>query len=176
MKRKKIPCMLCAVALAAAAALAPAQEKSHDALALPREKAKAENQRVLLYLTKGKSAAGEALDRALGNYRALGKFVKYEYQLTALPAASLPGRALHSKLALGELRLPALVVLDTKDKVLGTLSAAQMVDEGPVVDRVKKFLEEYKCEPVHARKTIANALTVAKKTKRQVFVYLSAPW
>jgi hypothetical protein len=173
----KTPCVLCAVALAALAALAPAQAKSHDVLAQARGKARAENQRVLLYLTGGSTPAGAALAAAIGNYGVLGKLIRYEYQLVAIPHASLPGKAVSQRLGQGKLPAPALVVLDTNDAVLETFRTADLVQgEAFDVKRVRRMLEKHKCKPVDARQTIADALTAADRSKRQVLIYLSAPW
>lgn len=185
MKRRRSPCFLCAVALGAVAALSQtplwaqekAREKSHDALAQARGKARAQNQRVLLLLTAGKSAVGDALTAACSNYRVMGKLLKYEYQVVALPVSSLPGRAIKERLRLGMLAFPALAVLNAKDEVLGTLSAEQMVADAVFsADRVRGFLEKHKCAPVDARKVLAAGIAAAKKSKRHAFVYLSAPW
>ncbi len=163
---------LCVVTLCALAAMAPAQEKSHDALAHARAKAQAENQRVLLYLTGGDAAVDEQLMKALDDYRTLGKLLRYEYKLVALPATSLAGTAIRKRLDLAGLALPALAALSTEDKVLGTLGAGQASEN----DRVRGFLKKHGCAPLHAREILASALETAKRSKRLVFLYLSAPW
>ncbi len=175
--KRTAPCFLCAVVLGAIAALAPAQNKSHDALAHPRAKAQAQNQRVLLLLTGGDAAVGEALMKLMADYRAIGKLIRYEYQVAALPAHSLPGTAARKRLGLSDLALPAMVALSTKDEVLGTLSARQMV-EGDLFssDAVQSFLKKHTCAPADARRVLTAGLATAKKSKRHVFVYLSAPW
>ena len=169
------PHFLAAVTLGALAALAPAQEKSHDALATPRAKAKAPNQRVLVHLTGGDDAVAEALINATS--KDLGKLLRYEYQVAALPASSKPAAALRERLRLRDLDLPVLAVLDTDDAVLDTLNAKTMVTNGAFdVEKVRTFLEKHSCEPVAARRVLADALAVAKKSERDAFVYLSAPW
>ncbi len=173
--------LLGAIVLGTATALAPAQDKSYDALAHPRTKAKAENQRVLLLLNGGNAAVNEALSDALADYRALGKLLRYEYQIAALPAASVAGKATRKRLGLDDLALPALAVLsadeETDKQRLGTLSAEHMVEgDAFAPELVRKFLKQHACEPLHARKVLADGLALAKKDKRHVFVYLSAPW
>ena len=169
--------LLGAIVLGTATALAPAQDKSYDALAHPRTKAKAENQRVLLLLNGGNAAINEALSDALADYRVLGKLLRYEYQIAALPAASVAGKATCKRLGLDALALPALVALNADEEVLGKLSAEHMVEADAFApDLVRKFLKQHACEPLHARKVLADGLAVAKKDKRHVFVYLSAPW
>jgi hypothetical protein len=174
------PSLLCAVALGAIAANAqqtPRQEKSHDALAHARAKAEAENQRVLLLLTGGDAAVGDALTKAMTAYNTLGKLLRYEYQVVALPAASLAGTALRGRLGLKELALPALAVLDTDDAVLGRMDAKGMAADGSFsAGRVRAFLESKECVPRLAREVLADGLAVAKKSARDAFVYLSAPW
>ena len=175
--KKRAPCFLCAVALGTAAALAPAQ-KSHDALAQARAKATAENQRVLLLLRGGESEIDSSLLAAMANYRKLGKLIKYDYQLAAQPAAALAATHLRKKLELAEvLALPTLVALDTDDGVLGVLDARAMVSADEFgVDKVRGFLEQHVCTPLDANEVLGAGILEAKKSKRQVFVYLSAPW
>ncbi len=170
-------CLLCSVALSVVAALATAQDKSHDALAHSRVKAKAENQRVLLLLTGGDATVDEALMGAMADYRALGKLLKYEYQLVALPAASLAGKVLRKRLDLGQLTLPTLAVLSIENELLGTMSSKRMgADGGFAADRVSSFLKKHACTPVHARKVLADGLATARQSNRNAFIYLSAPW
>lgn len=169
--------MLCAVVLGALAALAtraPAQVQSHDTLASARAWARHENQRVLLLLTGGAVAIEDALEAALRQQ--YGRLLRYEYQLAALPKDSVPGTALHRRLGLGEVDLPALVVLDTADAVLGKLDSGQMLENGVFAPtRVGAFLQPHACAPREVRKVLAAGLAVAKESERQVFVYLSAP-
>ena len=163
--------------LGASSALAPAQSRSYDVLAHARKNAKAQNQRVLLHLTGGDAKVGVALIKSLADYRTLGKLVRYEYQVAALPGTSTPAAALCKRLRLVEGDLPVLVVLDSGERVLDTLKAEDMVADGTfVLERVRSFLEKHMCAHLHARTVLADGLAVAKKTKRSVFVYLSAPW
>lgn len=142
----------------------------HDALALARAKAKHENQRVLLLLTGSGSAAEAGLLQALADYRALGKSLRYEYQLAALPSDSLAGSALRKTLRLDPKAIPALAILDTNDTPLASLHGDLSTS------RVRAFLEKHAAPPVDAKRTLADALGVARLTGRKVFVYLSAPW
>ena len=178
--KRRLPCFVCAVVLAALAAAAPGvAQKSHDALARARALAKFEGQRVLLLLRGEGSPLGKALEAALGNYRDFGKLLKYEYQLAAQPANSLAARHLRAKLDLPKkLHLPTLVKLDaTTLAVLGTLQAdAMRGEQGIDRKRLGAFLERDKAPAPKARAVLDRALALAQKTKRQVFVYLSAPW
>lgn len=175
--RRSGRCLVCAVALGAIAALATAQERSHDALATARAKAVAQNQRVLLLLNGGDAALGEALAQALTDDQALGKLLRYEFQLAAQPAASLAGEALRQKLQLADVALPALAVLDTGDRLLATITPEQMTTDGRFdAARVREALEAHACAPLSARAVLAQGLTTAKNSERQAFVYLSAPW
>ena len=125
MSRALLNEILCAAVLCAvveAQETAPAATR-HDALAHARAKAKSEHQRVLLLLTGGDAAVDAALRSELENYRSLGKLLKYEYQLAAVPGASLPGKAAEKRLGLSRLHLPALVAVTVEDEVLGTLNA-----------------------------------------------------
>lgn len=176
-KQRLVPHIASATALALllAAARAGAQ-KSHDALAYARHHAKQQNQRVLLLLQGEATPIGDALEAALDEYRNLGKLVRYEYQLAAQPAQSLAARHLRLKLALDDtLTLPALIVLDTEDRVLGTLEKDAMTGEDDMPS-VRRFLEEHKAKALDARAVLETGLALAKKTQRQTFVYLSAPW
>ncbi|MEM7205602.1 MAG: hypothetical protein AAF628_35430 [Planctomycetota bacterium] len=166
MKRRRSPCVLCAIALGAMAALASAQEPSHDALAFARAKATSENQRVLLWLRDPNAASDEDLAKALAK-PAVRKLVRYEYQRVALPVATLPATALAHRLELGDLQAPALVALDTDDVVLGTATDPEQVLE---------FLRAHVSAPVDARAVLARGLETAKHSERNAFVYLSAPW
>lgn len=168
--------LLCTITLGAFATQTIAQE-SHDALALARAKATAQNQRVLLLLTGGETTLGSELTKAINNYATLGKLLRYEYQVAALPADSLAGKALRGQLGLGELALPTLAVLDTEDMVLSKMGAQQMLAEGRFSTKlVRSFLDQQHCEPLNAREVLADALAVATASKRHAFVYLSAPW
>lgn len=169
-------CLVCALALGAIAALATAQERSHDALATARAKAKAENQRVLLLLTGGDTGLGAALTKALGDNAGLGKLLRYEYQLASVPAASVAGKALRERLQLAD-ATPTLAVLDTDDRVLATIAPEQMQADGAFdATGVRKVLEAHGCAPLPAREVLAKGLAEAKQSRRQAFVYLSAPW
>lgn len=177
--KRRTPCVLCAATLSALAAIAPAQAvaKSHDALATPRSKAASENQRVLLYLTGGKAETDKALAAAMNNYGTLGKLLRYEYQLSAIPARSVAGSALRKQLGMEDVELPALVALTSKDKPLGQLTASQMFRDGRFSSKtVRAFLESHKCSPKNAREVLTEGQSRAKKNKRDLFVYLSAPW
>jgi len=171
-------CALCAVALGAMAAAATAQEKIHDALAPARDKARAENQRVLLLLAGGNEEIDQALSAAMADYQVLGKLLRYECQVAALPADSLAGKALRESLQLEELALPTLAILTTDDDVLGSLGAAQMVDDGGEFSakRVSGLVKRNTCSPLDARAVLDRGIETAKKSKRHAFVYLSAPW
>lgn len=177
--KRRTPCALCGVTLGVLAAIASAQgqAKTHDALAVARHTAAFENQRVLLYLTGGKAEVDTQLAAAMFNYRTLGKLLKYEYQLAAMPAHSLAGTALRKRLGLQEIELPALVALNTEDQVVGRLPASKMLKGDQFeAGQVREFLETHKCAPRNARKVLAEGLARAKKDQRDVFVYLSAPW
>jgi len=171
-------CALCAVALGAMAAAASAQEKIHDALAPARGKARAENQRVLLLLTGGDEEIGNALAAAMADYGGLARLLLYECQVAALPADSLAGKALRERLRLEELALPTLAILTTGDDVLGSLGAAQMLDDAGAFSakRVSDLVKRSACSPLDARAVLNRGIETAKKSKRHVFVYLSAPW
>ena len=179
MMRKPTGYLVGAVLLGALAVLAPAQgeAKSHDALAMARAKAGAENQRVLLLLSGGDAAVESALTSALSNYRQLGKLLKYEYQLTAQPASAVAGRALRDALGLSDLALPTLAVLTTANEVVGRLGADEMI-AGDAFDpeRVKAFLHKHECEPVRAQEVLSRGMAAAKGSDRHVLLYLSAPW
>lgn len=161
------------------AVLAPAQggAKSHDALAIARAKAKAENQRVLLLLSGGDDAVEGALIKALASYRELGKLLRYEYQVAAQPAASLAGRTLRDDLGLSDLTLPALAVLTAEDKVVARIGAKEMLS-GDTFDpgRAKAFLKKHGCAPLDARAVLSRGIAEAKGSDRHVLLYLSAPW
>ena len=177
--KRRTPCVLCSVTLGVLAALAQAQDvrESHDALAIPRAKAAFENQRVLLYLTGGDAGTDQRLAAAMNNYGTLGKLLRYEYQMTALPANSLAGSALRKQLNLGEIELPALVVLSATGQRLGQLTASQMSREDRFSSKaVRAFLESHKCTPKDANQVLSEANARAKKSQRDVFIYLSAPW
>lgn len=169
--------LVCPLALAAGASLVSAQAKSHDALAFARAKAKAENQRVLFLLTGDASPVQDQLIAALGNYRVLGKLVRYEYQLAAQPGTSLAARAAVTRLRIEQPDAPALIALTPADEVLGTLSRSGMVSDGQFDPaRVKGFLDTHVATPVDARDVLAQGIAAARKSKRHAFVYLSAPW
>ena len=112
----------------------------------------------------------------MADYGSLGKLLRYECQVAALPADSLAGKALQQRLKLEELALPVLAVLTTDDDVLASLDATSMVDDGVFSpERVSGLVKMYACSPLDARAVLARGLATAVKSKRQVFVYLSAP-
>ena len=97
--------------------------------------------------------------------------------MAALPASSLAGKALRERLELGELALPTLAVLTTDDDVLASLGAERMVDDGAFsLERVRGLVQMNACSPLDARAVLARGIATARKSKRHVFVYLSAPW
>ena len=174
--KKRAPCLLCGIALAALAAAASAQQ-SHDALAPARAHAEAHNQHVLLLLTGGDDEVGEELGDAMANYRKLGKLLRYEYQVAAVPADSVAGIALRTRLGITDLALPALLVLTTDDQVLETFGARLMLDgDDFATEQVHALLGRHKRAPQNAREVLAAGLAAAKKNKRHAFIYLSAPW
>ena len=168
MKKRRLPCLLCAGLAFALAAAAQAQ-KPHDALARARKKAKAENQRVLLFLRGGAPKAQATL--AQGLTRRLGRLVRYEYQMVALPAESLAGKHLRQRFRVP--RLPALVALDTADQRLGVYAP----EAGEIsIQQAEKFLTAHKCAPLDAREVLASGQAAAKGADKHLLVYLSAPW
>jgi hypothetical protein len=170
---------LCAITLAALAAITPAQgkPKSHDALAGPRAKAAFENQRVLLYLSGGEPAANQAVTTALSRSAKLTRLLRYDYQLAAIPAASVAGIALSKQFGLDKIAAPSLVILTAKDQKLAQLTSSQVYHDGTCdVKAVQSLLDTHKCSPKNARTVLSEGIARAKKTKRDVFVYLSAPW
>ncbi len=174
--KKCVPGFLCVGILAIAGGTASAQN-SHDALAQARSHAKAENQRVLLIISGGDQRVDEALREAIADRRNLGKLIKYEYRLAALPVGSVAASHLRKKLALEDLALPLLAILDTEDRLLATLDAKGLAPEGAFgQERVKNFLQELSCPPLDARKVLDEGIAAARESKRSVFVYLSAPW
>lgn len=174
--KKRSPCFICALALGVLAAFASAQDIG-DPLAQARAAADAHNQRVLLLLAGGDPEVTTALSKAMRSYGGLGKLLRYEYRPTAVPAASVAGKSLRKQLGLQDAALPTLAILDARDQLLGTMTAAQMTKEGRFsTKRVRSFLDGHGCAPRDASAVLTSALDRAKQTKRQVLVYLSAPW
>lgn len=156
--------------ISGAGATPAAAQESHDALATARAKAAAQNQRILLLLTGDDSDTEQALVKALATYEALGHLLKWEYQLAAVPDESLAGGALRARLQLGDAATPVVAALDTSERVLGTLHGADL----DIAD-VESFMKQHAAKPVDARKSLVDAIGVARRTDRRVFVYLSAP-
>jgi len=190
-RRRAGHCILCAVALGALAlgAMATrvaAQEEEVKAdplaapLAAPLAKAAKDNQRLLVHLTGGDATIGAALDKAIADYRSLGKLIRYEYQHVSVAGDSAQGKELAERIGIAgadESSLPNLAVLAADGKVLALLSPSDMTENGKLdLAAVRRYLEAHQAPPLQARKVLAAGIALAEKTRRQVFVFLSAPW
>ena len=147
-----------------ASGMATTQEKKAD-LSLDLKKAHARatmhNKRVLVVL----SAKGDDQLKALKGNRALSRKLRYEFETVSRPVAF----AATSWKWQGE--GSGAIAFDASGKELGRFQAADLQGK----DALKK-LEPLFCKPVDADKKLADALVVAKKTGRNVFIRFDAPW
>jgi thiol-disulfide isomerase/thioredoxin len=72
---------------------------------------------------------------------------------------------------------PYLTVLDTEGKVLVNQSTVPL-EEGKahVPEKVHAFLNKFKPEPLNAEKVYKQALALAEKENKLVFLHFGAPW
>jgi hypothetical protein len=147
-----------------ATGMATTQEKEAD-LSVDMKKAHARaamhNKRVLVAL----SAKGEDQLKALKGNRALSRKLRYEFEAVSSPVSS--AAALWKWQGEGG----GAIVFDASGKELARFQAADLQGK----DALKK-LEPLFCKPVDADKKLADALVVAKKTGRNVFIRFDAPW
>lgn len=142
------------------AAVVGAQASVPDAVQSATGKARRDNQRVLLVV--GDDGVREQLS---GELRRL---ILYEYAKVELQQDD----------PYGQLYLPAqadgafLAILDDRYQHIATAAVADLAD----VRATESFLTQNQATWLDANKVYDNALSVAKKTNRHVFVHLSAPW
>ena len=130
-------------------------------LAKATESAAKENKRVLLIEGSLESAQGKALRAILERDRKLSRTILYEYERLAHPAK-------------GELQLR---ILDSKGKQVAAKPAGVFDQDGAIDKKqLDSWLQKNKAKPLHARKVLADALALAKKHDKKVFVHLGAPW
>ncbi len=153
-----------------------AAAQSDGPLADERATAAAENQRVLIHLKGGDKALDAALAQAMK--KELRRLLLYEYQVVATEADGTRAAEIGRDLGLGSsMALPALVVATPDGEWAATLTADGMVEDSALsTDRVQRFLNQHKAQPLDARAVLAKGLATAKRKDVHAFVYLSAPW
>jgi hypothetical protein len=141
-------------------ALVGAQASAPDAVVSAIGKARKDNQRVLLVY-------GDDGIRAQLNGK-LSRLILYEYAMVELPLSSPYGEGFRPDETDGAF----LAILDSRYQTLAAKAVADLPDEAAT----EEFLKRHQAPWLDANKVYAKALSLAKKTNRQVFVHLSAPW
>ena len=147
------------------------------------EKAKAENQRVLIMFGGNWCGWCHKLHELFKSNPDIAKALSYEYQLVMvdigqfdknMDIAAMYGADLTAKDTGG---VPYLVVLGPDGKAL-TAQPTGPLEEGNHHNpkKVAEFLDKWKAEPVDAEKLYKQTLEQAAKDKKLVFVHLGAPW
>ncbi len=134
------------------------------ALAAASETAIKKDKRILvMWGSKDERATMKSLTK--GDLR---QFVSYEYEVVGLQRADEEELAeAHEAGASG----PVLAVLDAKGKRLARLDARDL-DEA----KLAAFLKQNAVPQKNAEKTLAKALTEARRSNRRVLVHIGAPW
>ena len=157
---------------------AKADAKAQIAAAV--DKAKRENQRVLIMFGGNWCPWCHKLHELLASDKDIAKTLLYEYQLVLVDIGRrdknldiLKGYDIDLKKG----GVPFLTVLDENGKVLanqetGSLEAKDRHDP----DKVATFLDKWKARPRDAEKLLKDALASAKKEQKSVLVHLGAPW
>lgn len=196
-------CVKIVLAAVAAAAMAPGSARAEEPeprkgrrrdiydtkadgnaqIAAALRKAKADNQRVLLMFGANWCGWCHKLHDLFAADEAIGKLLRYEYQLVLIDVDKLDGDRKHN--ADVDERygnptrqgLPVLVVLDAEGRQLHTQETGALED-GDRHDpaKVLAFLNQWKPTPQSADAMLAASLAAARSSGRKVFVQFSAPW
>ncbi len=149
-----------ALAATLLAAAAGAQVSVPDAVIKAVGKARKDNMRVLL--VSGDDGIREQLSGKLSS------LILYEYVKVELPANDPFGDTFRPDEVTGAF----LAILDNRYKTLATKAVAELGD----VKATEAFLKALQADYLNANEVYANALSLATKTNRRVFVHLGAPW
>lgn len=170
--------LTCAAAFAQQGAEPPGAVPLPDRLAEATARATVHNKRVLLVL----DARGEDLTARLQRTRSIARQLRYEFETVTAGKDEVPALA-------KQLQLPGdrsgIAVLHASGTLLSWIAATTFVskaggDAGSVPeidgDTLLALLEPLFCAKANAEKKLADALVLAKKTGRNVFVRFDAPW
>jgi thioredoxin-related protein len=144
------------------------------------EKAKRENQRLLLMFGGNWCPWCHKLHELFASDKDIAKTLLYEYQLVLVDIGRRDKNLDILKsydIDLKKGGVPFLTVLDENGKVLanqetGSLEAGDHHDP----EKVGAFLDKWKAQPRDAEKVLADSLSRAKKEEKTVLVHLGAPW
>jgi thioredoxin-related protein len=144
------------------------------------DKAKRENQRVLLMFGGNWCPWCHKLHELFASDKDIAKTLLYEYQLVLVDIGRRDKNLDILKsydIDLKKGGVPFLTVLDENGKVLanqetGSLEAGDHHDP----EKVAAFLDKWKPQPRDAEKLLKDSLTRAKKEDKTVLVHLGAPW
>jgi thioredoxin-related protein len=103
------------------------------------------------------------------------KLLKYEYELVKVDIRT--NESLPKRFNAKPDGYPYITVLDTEGKVLVNQSTVPL-EEGRahVPEKVYAFLNEFKPEPLNAEQVYEQALALAGKENKRVFLHFGAPW
>jgi thioredoxin-related protein len=154
---------------------ADAKTQIADAL----EKAKRENQRVLLMFGGNWCGWCRKLHELFKTDKDIAKTLLYEYQLVMVDVGRFDKNLdIAKRYDIDKKKgVPFLVVLDADGKLLVAQETGSLEDgDHHDPDKVAAFLDKWKARPQDAEKLLADALTIAKKEDKTVLVHLGAPW
>jgi hypothetical protein len=101
---------------------------------------------------------------------------KLLYEVEMVPLTGEPATKMAACWGVGDDR-PAAVMLSDRGVILVRLQADDLVVDGEIAGaKVLAKIERRFCEPVDAQKKLDDALALAKKSGRHVFVRFDAPW
>jgi thioredoxin-related protein len=144
------------------------------------EKAKRENQRVLVMFGGNWCGWCHKLHELFKSDKGIAKTLLYEYQLVLVDIGKFDKNldiATGYGADLKKAGVPYLAVLDADGKALTTQDTGALED-GDHHDpkKVAAFLEKWKAEPRDAEKLLTDALSRAASEQKTVFLHLGAPW
>jgi len=170
-------------AAAAQDARPPIYDANADAkadIAAALDKAKRDNQRVLVMFGGNWCPWCHKLNDVFSKNREIARTLLYEYQLVRvdigrwnkhMDIAKGYGADIESK------GVPFLTVLDADGKVLANQETGALEDgDHHDPQKVAAFLDKWKAEPLDAEKLLAGAQTRAAADGKSVLLHLGAPW
>ena len=151
---------------------ANAEKQIADALV----KAKQDNKHVLLVYGGNWCSLCYRLHECFNKNGNIKKLLQYEYELVMVDIVS--NKDVSKRFDANPSGYPYLTVLDAEGKVLVKQSTVPFIEEGKAhkPDRVHAFLAKWAPEPLNAEDVCGEALALAKKENKRLFLHFGAPW